>query len=87
MHREKWQPRARASLPFTDQASVADVDARRNPWRISQIYGDEPSLDGCPVAEGELDSMVTGNTFVGLQKYYEMVTRDPTALRCRLTYL
>lgn len=38
-----------------------------------QIYGDEPSLDGCPVAEGELESMVTGNTFVGLRKYYEKV--------------
>ncbi|CAM9622696.1 unnamed protein product, partial [Laminaria digitata] len=38
---------------------------------IEQIYGDEASLDGCPVAEGELDSMVTGNTFIGLKKYYE----------------
>lgn len=40
-----------------------------------QIYGDEPSLDGCPVAEGELESMVTGNTFIGLRKYYEQVIR------------
>lgn len=39
----------------------------------NQIYGDEPSLDGCPVAEGELESMVTGNTFIGLKKYYEQV--------------
>eukprot|EP00752_Nemacystus_decipiens_P011021 g9793.t2 len=38
---------------------------------IEQIYGDEPSLDGCPVAEGELESMVTGNMFTGLRLYYE----------------
>ena len=51
------------------------------PWALlicvllcgNQIYGDEPSLDGCPVAEGELESMVTGNTFIGLKKYYEQV--------------
>ena len=51
---------------------------RRLWWRFNllfgnQIYGDEPSLDGCPVAEGELESMVTGNTFIGLKKYYEQV--------------
>lgn len=45
------------------------------PCDLCQIYGDEPSLDGCPVAEGELESMVTGNTFIGLRKYYEQVIR------------
>lgn len=38
-----------------------------------QIYGDEPSVDGCPLAEGELESAVTGNMFVGLRTYYEQV--------------
>lgn len=42
-----------------------------------QIYGDEPSLDGCPVAEGELESMVTGNMFTGLRMYYEKVISQP----------
>lgn len=30
-------------------------------------------MDGCPIAEGELESMVTGNTFIGLRKYFDQV--------------
>ncbi|CAM9825620.1 unnamed protein product [Chrysoparadoxa australica] len=37
---------------------------------IEQIYGDEPSPDGCPMAEGEVEGMMTGNLFLGLQEYY-----------------
>lgn len=38
---------------------------------IEQIYGDEPSVDGCPLAEGELDGMQTGTMFLGLNSYYQ----------------
>jgi hypothetical protein len=36
-----------------------------------QIYGDEPSVDGCPLAEGELGGLQTGTMFLGLQTYYK----------------
>jgi cytochrome P450 len=38
---------------------------------IEQIYGGYPSLDGCPLAEGELGDIAEGTMFVGLQRYYE----------------
>ena len=37
---------------------------------IEQIYGGEPSLDRCPMAEGALDDIGDGTMFVGLQNYY-----------------
>ena len=36
---------------------------------IEQIYGDAPSLDGCPLAEGELTDIAEGTMFIGLQQY------------------
>jgi len=36
---------------------------------IEQIYGDYPSLDGCPLAEGELGDIADGTMFIGLQNY------------------
>lgn len=56
--------------PLTKRSTVFD---RFGGGVFLQIYGDEPSLDGCPLAEGELDSMVTGNMFMGLRAYYEQV--------------
>jgi len=38
---------------------------------IEQIYGNEPSIDGCPVAEGVLDGIQIGSLFLGIQKYYK----------------
>ena len=61
----------------SDQSCDTYVSSLFSGLRSQQIYGDEPSLDGCPVAEGELESMVTGNTFIGLRKYYEQVVFDP----------
>ncbi|CAM9188287.1 unnamed protein product, partial [Discosporangium mesarthrocarpum] len=49
---------------FGDSANVFRTN-------IEQIYGDEPSVDGCPVAEGELETMTTGNSFLGLKSYYD----------------
>lgn len=36
---------------------------------IEQIYGGYPSLDGCPIAEGEITDIADGTMFVGLQTY------------------
>ncbi|GMH81492.1 hypothetical protein TrVE_jg13930 [Triparma verrucosa] len=37
---------------------------------IEQIYGDFPSKDGCPLAEGALDDLASGTMFIGLQRYF-----------------
>lgn len=38
---------------------------------IEQIYGDEPSFDGAPVAEGEVGGLLEGSLFLGLQSYFK----------------
>ena len=38
---------------------------------IEQIYGGYPSLDGCPLAEGDISDIADGTMFIGLQRYYE----------------
>jgi cytochrome P450 family 97 subfamily B polypeptide 3 len=38
---------------------------------IEQIYGDYPSLDGCPIATGEIGNIADGTMFIGLQNYYQ----------------
>eukprot|EP00536_Pseudo-nitzschia_multiseries_P010428 jgi/Psemu1/242952/estExt_Genewise1.C_3180055 len=48
---------------FGDSANVLRTN-------IEQIYGGYPSLDGCPLAEGELGDIADGTMFVGLQNYY-----------------
>ena len=40
---------------------------------IMQQYGDEPSEDGAPIAEGEIDGLLEGSLFLGLQDYYNKV--------------
>ena len=47
---------------FGDSANVLRTN-------IEQIYGGYPSLDGCPIAEGELNDIADGTMFVGLQAY------------------
>uniref|UniRef100_A0A7S2ECU8 Cytochrome P450 n=1 Tax=Trieres chinensis TaxID=1514140 RepID=A0A7S2ECU8_TRICV len=36
---------------------------------IEQIYGGYTSLDGCPLAEGEITDIADGTMFIGLQRY------------------
>jgi len=48
---------------FGDSANVLRTN-------IEQIYGGYPSLDGCPLAEGELGDIGDGTMFIGLQNYY-----------------
>lgn len=49
---------------FGDSANVLRTN-------IEQIYGGYPSLDGCPLAEGEINDIGDGTMFVGLQNYFE----------------
>lgn len=38
---------------------------------IEQIYGGYPSLDGCPLAEGDIADIGDGTMFIGLQNYQQ----------------
>jgi hypothetical protein len=49
---------------FGDAATVL----RNN---IEQVYGGAPSVDGAPIAEGEVKGMLEGSLFLGLQSYYQ----------------
>lgn len=49
---------------FGDSANVLRTN-------IEQIYGGFPSLDGCPIAEGDISDIADGTMFIGLQRYYE----------------
>ena len=40
---------------------------------ILQLYGGQPSVDGAPIAEGEMGTFLEGSAFLGLQKYFEKV--------------
>jgi len=51
-----------SEIIFGDSARVFKTN-------IEQIYGGYPSLDGCPLAEGELADIADGTMFVGLQQY------------------
>jgi cytochrome P450 len=52
------------NIQFGDTAHVLRTN-------IEQIYGNYPSLDGCPLAEGELGDIAEGTMFVGLQNYFQ----------------
>ena len=41
---------------------------------ILQIYGNETSYDGAPVAEGAIDGLLEGTLYLGLQEYYKKVS-------------
>ena len=60
------QPGVQGTSPttFGDAAQVLKAN-------ILQIYGDEPSVDGAPVAEGQIDGLLEGSLFLGLRSYYE----------------
>ncbi len=51
-------------VTFGDSANVLRTN-------IEQIYGGYPSLDGCPLAEGEIGDIADGTMFIGLQSYYQ----------------
>ncbi len=48
---------------FGDSANVLRTN-------IEQIYGGYPSLDGCPLAEGDIADIADGTQFIGLQRYF-----------------
>jgi hypothetical protein len=53
-----------SDMLFGDTANVLRTN-------IEQIYGGAPSLDGCPLAEGEITDIAEGTMFIGLQNYFQ----------------
>lgn len=51
-------------ITFGDSANVLRTN-------IEQIYGGFPSLDGCPLAEGDISDIGDGTMFIGLQRYFK----------------
>ena len=49
-------------ITFGDNANVIKAN-------IEQIYGGYPSLDGCPLAEGDIADIADGTQFIGLNRY------------------
>ena len=54
--------------PGTDCTFGDSANVLKN--NIEQIYGGYPSLDGCPLSEGDIADIADGTQFIGLQKYY-----------------
>mmetsp|Transcript_27922 Transcript_27922/g.34457 ORF Transcript_27922/g.34457 Transcript_27922/m.34457 type:complete len:627 (+) Transcript_27922:180-2060(+) len=54
--------------PGTDCTFGDSANVLKN--NIEQIYGGYPSLDGCPLGEGDIADIADGTQFIGLQKYY-----------------
>ena len=57
---EKGEPGT--DIIFGDSANVIRTN-------IEQIFGNYPSLDGCPLAEGEFSDVGDGTMFIGLYQY------------------
>jgi len=59
------------SVPKGAEVSFKDIVSL---WttNILQTYGDAPSVDGAPVAEGELNDLVGGPIFLALEKYFKV---------------
>lgn len=63
-----WQlPQLQKGVPGTDCTFADSANVLRT--NIEQIYGGYPSLDGCPLGEGEITDIADGTMFIGLQRY------------------
>nr|BAX73990.1 carotene hydroxylase [Euglena gracilis] len=63
-------------LPFTQSGPrgtplVAGDTMQIFKHNIEQIYADMPSVDGAPLAEGDLSDLTDGTMFKGLKRYFE----------------
>lgn len=63
----KASPQGQSPTSFGDAALVLKNN-------ILQLYGNEPSYDGAPLAEGEVSGLLEGSLFLGLRTYYEKVS-------------
>ena len=64
-------PQGVSPTKFGDAAQVLKAN-------ILQIYGGVPSVDGAPVAQGEVEGLLEGSLFLGLRSYYEKVILSHT---------
>ena len=71
----KLGPPGTSPTTFGDNANVIKSN-------ILQLYGGFPSVDGAPIAEGEMGGFLEGSAFLGLFKYYKEVV-----CICRITLI
>ena len=63
-----WKlPQMKLGEPGTDTTFADSAHVLRT--NIEQIYGGFPSLDQCPLAEGDIADIGDGTMFIGLQRY------------------
>jgi hypothetical protein len=69
-----WKlPLLRAGKPGQSPTTFGDA-ALVLKSNILQLYGGEPSVDGAPLATGEVEGLLEGSLFLGLKDYYEQVS-------------
>eukprot|EP01035_Chromulina_nebulosa_P018815 gene18815-24585_t len=65
-----WElPLLKPGTPGTSPTTLGDA-ANVLKANILEVYGNEPSFDGSPVAIGQVEGMLEGSLFLGLQDYY-----------------
>lgn len=68
-----WKlPLFQTGTPGTSPTSFGDA-ANVLKLNILQVYGNETSYDGAPIAVGQVDGLLEGSLFLGLRSYYEKV--------------
>lgn len=66
-----WKlPIMKLGTPGTSPTTFGD-NANVLKGNILQLYGGFPSVDGAPIAEGEVDGFLEGTAFLALKKYEE----------------
>ena len=71
-----WKlPIMKPGTPGTSPTTFGD-NALVLKGNILQLYGDQPSVDGAPIATGDMGGFLEGSAFLGLQKYYNEVSHS-----------
>ena len=66
-----WKlPIMKLGQPGTSPTTFGD-NANVLKGTILQLYGGLPSVDGAPIAEGEVSGILEGSLYLGLQQYYK----------------
>ena len=77
-----WKlPIMKLGTPGTSPTTFGD-NANVIKSNILQLYGGFPSVDGAPIAEGEMGGFLEGSAFLGLFKYHKEVM-----CICRITLI
>lgn len=75
-----WKlPIFRPSRQGTSPTTFGDA-AKVLKYNILEVYGNKPSIDGAPIAKGEVKGLLEGSLFLGLQAYFNEVANYCTQI-------